>query len=53
MHYITELVHDRTIILQYFPTDEKIEDIFTEIFLENKFTYLRSVLGVSSSGWSN
>ena len=50
MHYIRELVHDRTIILQYCPTDEKIVDIFTKIFLEKKFTYLRSLLGVSSSG---
>ena len=32
MHYIRELVHDRTIILQYCPTDEKIADIFTKSF---------------------
>ena len=32
MHYIRELVHDKTIILQYYPTDEKIADIFTKIF---------------------
>ena len=50
MHYIRELVHDRNIILQYYPTDEQIVDIFTKIFSENKFTYLRSLLGVSSSG---
>ena len=50
MHYIRELVHDRTIILQYYPTDEKIADIFTKRFLEKKFTYLRSLLGVSPSG---
>ena len=53
VHYIKELVHDMTIILQYFPTDEQIADIFTKRFLENKFTYLRSLLGVSSSGWSD
>jgi len=52
MHYIRELVHDRTIILQYCPTDEQIADIFTKSFSEKKFTYLRSLLGVSSSGWS-
>ena len=40
MHYIKELVHDRTIILQYCPTDEQIADIFTKRFLEKKFTYL-------------
>ena len=50
MHYIRELVHDRTIILQYCPTDEQIANIFTKIFSENKFTYLHSLLGVSSSG---
>ena len=50
MHYIRELVHDRTIILQHCPTDEQIADIFTKRFLEKKFTYLRSLLGVSSSG---
>ena len=32
MHYIRELVHDMTIILQYFLTDEKIVDIFTKRF---------------------
>ena len=53
MHYIIELVHDRTIILQYCPTDEQIADIFTKSFSEKKFTYLRSLLGVISSGWSN
>ena len=50
MHYIRELVHDMTIILQYCLADEQIEDIFTKIFSENKFTYLRSLLGVSLSG---
>ena len=32
MHYIRELVHDRTIILQYCSTDEQIADIFTNSF---------------------
>ena len=50
MHYIRELVHDRTVILQYCLTDEQIADIFTKKFLENNFNYLRSLLGVSSSG---
>ena len=30
MHYIKELVHDRTIILHHFPTEEQIADIFTK-----------------------
>ena len=50
LHYIIELVHDMTIVLQYFPTDEHIVDIFTKIFSEKKFTYLRSLLGVISLG---
>ena len=49
MHYIRELVHDKTIVLQYCPTDEQIVDIFTKRFTEKKFTYLRSLLGVISS----
>ena len=49
MHYIKDLVHDRTIILQYCPTDEQIADIFTKRFSKKKFTYLYSLLGVSSS----
>ena len=50
MHYIRELVHDRTIILQYCLTDEQIVDIFTKRFSEKRFNYLRSLLEVSSSG---
>ena len=49
MHYIKELVNDSTIILQYCQTDEQIVDIFTKIFSEKNSTYLRSLLGVSSS----
>ena len=49
MHYIRELVHDRTIVLQYFPTNEQIAYIFTKKFTEKMFTYLHSLLGVSSS----
>ena len=30
MHYIKELVHDRTIILQYYSSDEHIANIFTK-----------------------
>ena len=50
VHYIRELVHDRTIVLQYCPTNEQIADIFTYNFSKKKFTYLCSLLGVSSSG---
>ena len=37
MHYIRELVHDRTIVLKYYPTDEQIVDIFTKRFFREKF----------------
>ena len=38
MHYIKESVHDRTMILQYCPTNEQIADIFVKRFSEKKFT---------------
>ena len=41
------------IVLKYYPIDEPIADIFTKSFTENKFTYLCSLLGVSSSRWSD
>ena len=50
MHYIRDLVHDRTIVLQYCPTNDHIAYIFTKNFTEKNFTYLCSLLGVSSSG---
>ena len=48
MHNIRELVHDRTIVSQYFSIDEQIANIFTKIFTEKKFIYLHLLLGVSS-----
>ena len=36
MHYIRELVHDKTIVLQYCPTNEQIVDIFTKNFTDKK-----------------
>ena len=32
MHYIWELVHDRTITLHYCPIEDQIADIFTKPF---------------------
>ena len=46
MHYIQELVHDKTITLHYCPTEEKIADIFTKSFIEKRFVFLRSLLSV-------
>jgi len=46
MHYIRELVHDRTITLHYCLTEDQIADIFTKSFTEKRFSFLRSLLGV-------
>ena len=46
MHYIRSLVHDQVISLQYFPSIEKIVDIFTKSFTENTFTSMKSLLGM-------
>ena len=51
MYYIRDLVLNRSIVLQYCSTDEQVVDIFTKNFTEKNFTYLYSLLGVSSSGW--
>ena len=47
MHYIWGLVHDRVISLQYCPSTEQTIDIFSKNFIENAFTYLRYLIGVS------
>ena len=46
MHYIKELVHDKTITLHYCPTEDHIAKIFTKSFIENRFSFLKSLLGV-------
>ena len=48
MHYIRELVHDKTITLYYCPTEDQITDIFTKSFTENRFAFLRSLLGIKA-----
>ena len=48
MHYIQELVHDRTITLHYYPTEDQIADIFTKFFTEKRFVLLRSLLGIKA-----
>ena len=49
MHYIRILVNDREIDLQYLPSVKQTVDIFTKCFIENTFTYLISLLGVSDA----
>ena len=48
MHYIRELVHDRTITLHYCPTEDQIADIFTKSFTEKRFSFLRSLSGIKA-----
>ena len=48
MHYIWELVHDRTITLQYYLIEDQIADIFTKSFTKNRFAFLKSLLDIKS-----
>ena len=48
MHYIQELVHDRTITLHYCPIEDQIAHIFTKYFTKKSFSFLRSLLGVKA-----
>ena len=48
MHYIQELVHDRTITLHYCLTEDQIADIFTKYFIEKNFSFLKSLLGIKA-----
>ena len=49
MHYIWELVHDKTITLHYCHTEDQIADIFTKkSFIENRLVFLISLLGVKA-----
>ena len=43
MHYIRELVHDKTITLHYSLREDHIVDIFTKSFTEKRFFFLRSL----------
>ena len=48
MHYIWELVHEKTITLHYCPTKDQIAYIFTKSFTEKRFSFLMSLLGVKA-----
>ena len=48
MHYIQEIVHSKDITRNYCPTEEKIENIFTNSFTKNIFVYIISLLGVKA-----
>jgi len=42
MHFITKLIHDHILEVQYGSTDDQVADIFTKA----KFTKLRFMVGV-------
>ena len=46
MHFIINLVHDRVLEMLYCPTDDQVADIFTKSLTEEKFSKVRSMLGV-------
>ena len=48
MHYIQELVHDRTITLHYYVKEDQMAYIFTKSFTEKRFSFLRSLFGIKA-----
>eukprot|EP00253_Pinus_taeda_P035024 PITA_35024 len=49
MYYIRDLVHDRVIDLQFFPSAEQTANIFTKTFTKQIFCSLRDRLGVKDT----
>ena len=45
-HFIRDLVAKREIIVKYYSTQEKLANMLTKILPKEKFSYLRSQLGV-------
>jgi hypothetical protein len=46
MHFIRNLIHDQVIEVLFFPTKDQVAYIFTKSLTEEKFSKLRSMLGV-------
>jgi hypothetical protein len=46
MHFIKKLIHDKVIEVLFCPTEDQVADIFTNSLIEEKFSKLRSMLGV-------
>jgi hypothetical protein len=46
MHVIRKLNHDQVIEVLFFPIEHQVADIFTKSLTEEKFSKLRSMLGV-------
>ena len=45
-HFIRELVEEKTIVLEYIPTEKQLADIFTKALDAVRFESLRSALGL-------
>ena len=41
-----KLIHDQVIEVLFFPTEDQVADIFTKSLTKEKFSKLRSMLGV-------
>ena len=46
MQFIRNLVHDHVLEMLYFPTDDKVANIFTKSLIEAKFSKLHCMFGV-------
>ncbi|MCZ2221973.1 hypothetical protein NUW87_11490, partial [Corynebacterium pilbarense] len=46
MHFIRNLIHDKVIEVLFCPTEDQVANIFTKSLIEEKFSKLRSMLGV-------
>jgi hypothetical protein len=46
MHFIRNIIHDRVIEFIFFPIEYQVANIFTNSLTEEKFSKLRSMLGV-------
>jgi hypothetical protein len=49
MHFIRKLIHDQVIEVLFCPTEDQVADIFTKSLTEEKFSKLRSMLGVQEA----
>jgi hypothetical protein len=45
-HHIKDIVHRKTVHMQYLPTHEQIADIFTKPLAKTKFEYFHEILGL-------
>jgi hypothetical protein len=46
IHFIKKIIHDQVTEVIFFPTEDQVANIFTKSLTEEKFSKLRSMLGV-------